>query len=555
VTIGAYTATYGYLANAPLVEQIAFTNSGAWRMLTTKSYDSLNRLTNIVSATNGVAVSRHAYQYNAANQRTAVTNVDNSYWVYTYDSLGQVLSGKKYWSDGTPVAGQQFTYSFDDIGNRKTTAAGGDQTGGNLRSATYTANTLNRYTQRTVPGYANIVGSANSSATVTVNNTPTVRKGEYFRGEVMVANVSGPAWQALTNLAVLNNGANPDIVSNVTGNVFVPKTPEAFGYDADGNLTSDGRWTYTWDAENRLTKVESLAAGPTTSKRKVEWTYDGQGRRIRQTTSDGSSGSYVVTEDLKLVYDGWHCLAELNSSFSLLRSFVWGLDLSGTMDGAGGVGGLLVVNSVANGAHFAAYDGNGNVVGLVKAADGTLSAVYEYDPFGQTLRATGQMANENPFRFSTKRTDNTTRLVLYEFRPYSASLGRWLSRDPLGERGGLNLYAAMEDDPINNTDPTGLACNATEIARCKAKAKAANRKYVKCTVVIDFRPLVILPYRCRLAMCTSRDRLPCVLNTLLSNPWTCSYDCPDYSAADGDFFQFRFYHKQPSETCLPTYGD
>jgi YD repeat-containing protein len=94
VTIGAYTATYGYLANAPLVEQIAFTNSGAWRMLTTKSYDSLNRLTNIVSATNGVAVSRHAYQYNAANQRTAVTNVDNSYWVYTYDSLGQVLSGK-----------------------------------------------------------------------------------------------------------------------------------------------------------------------------------------------------------------------------------------------------------------------------------------------------------------------------------------------------------------------------------------------------------------------------------------------------------------------------
>jgi RHS repeat-associated protein len=440
--------------------QIVLAQNGQTRMTTTKQYDALNRLTNLVSTPSGAGqpTISSAYAYNDANQRIRRTEADSSYWLYTYDGLGQVLSGKKYWSDGTPVAGQQFTYTFDDIGNRKTAAAGGDQSGGNLRSATYTANTLNRYTQRTVPGYANIVGSANSSATVTVNNTPTVRKGEYFRGELMVANVTGPAWQALTNLAVLNNGANPDIVSNVTGNVFVPKTPEPFGYDADGNLTSDGRWTYTWDAENRLTKVESLATGPTASKRKVEWTYDGQGRRIRQTTYDGSSGSYVVTEDLKLVHDGWRCLAELNSSFSLLHSFVWGLDLSGTMDGAGGVGGLLFVTRHASPitSHFAAYDGNGNVVALVKAADGTVSAVYEYDPFGQTLRATGPMANENPFRFSTKRTDNTTGLVLYEYRVYSASLGRWLSRDPISERGGMNLYGFVNNDAIAHVDASGL---------------------------------------------------------------------------------------------------
>ena len=69
----------------------------------------------------------YAYAYNNANQGTATTNVDNSRWVYAYDSSGQVTSGKKYWADGTPVAGEQFAYGFDDIGNRATSQAGGDQ--------------------------------------------------------------------------------------------------------------------------------------------------------------------------------------------------------------------------------------------------------------------------------------------------------------------------------------------------------------------------------------------------------------------------------------------
>ncbi|MGN6552259.1 MAG: hypothetical protein ACTHLW_00790 [Verrucomicrobiota bacterium] len=61
---------------------------------------------------------------NDANQRTRRADVDGSYWVYNYDTLGQVTSGKKYWADGTPVAGQQFEYTFDDIGNRQSTKSG-----------------------------------------------------------------------------------------------------------------------------------------------------------------------------------------------------------------------------------------------------------------------------------------------------------------------------------------------------------------------------------------------------------------------------------------------
>src|SRR6185503_9506434 len=119
---------------------------------------------------------------------------------------------------------------------------------------------------------------------------------------------------------------------------------------------------------------------------------------------DGGSGSYVVTEDVKFISDGWRHLAELNATNNtLIHSYVWGLDLGGTLDAAGGVGGLLMVNSVATGKHFYAYDGNGNVAALIKGTDGTISANYEYDPFGQTIRATGAMAAENLFGFSTKR--------------------------------------------------------------------------------------------------------------------------------------------------------
>ena len=125
------------------------------------------------------------------------------------------------------------------------------------------------------------------------------------------------------------------------------------------------------------------------------------------------------------------------------------------MTGAGGVGGLLAMNSTSSGTHFYAMDGNGNVVGMVAGADGSRTATHEFDPFGQTLRKTGSAAGENPFRFSTKRADDAVDLVLYEYRGYSASHGRWLSRDPIGDTGGKNLTALVDNDPINFTDPHG----------------------------------------------------------------------------------------------------
>ena len=185
---GDASASYSYLANSPLVGNIAFTNNGAARMNTAKTYDNLNRLTSVGSVSSAGVSASFGYHYNRANQRTRLDLADGSHWEYTYDALGQVVSGRRYWLDGTPVAGQQFEYGFDDIGNRTSTAAGGDGSGTGLRAASR----LNQYASRTVPGAVDILGVANPTAAVTVNGVSADRKGEYFRRELGVSNASGP---------------------------------------------------------------------------------------------------------------------------------------------------------------------------------------------------------------------------------------------------------------------------------------------------------------------------------------------------------------------------
>ena len=137
------------------------------------------------------------------------------------------------------------------------------------------------------------------------------------------------------------------------------------------------------------------------------------------------------------------------------RYFVWGLDLSQTLQGAGGIGGLLCMAN-ANTSYYYLYDANGNVTQLVNAADGSIAAHYEYDPFGNFTAKSGPYADANPFRFSTKYFDADTGQYDFGLRDYSAKLGRWTSRDPIGEQGGANLYVFVDDDPINEVDPYGM---------------------------------------------------------------------------------------------------
>ena len=117
------------------------------------------------------------------------------------------------------MAGQQHEYAFDDIGNRSTAKAGGDENGANLRTVTYAPNRLNQYTSRTFTSgrYLDVVGLANAGQSVTVNGAAAYRKGDYFRGEV---NVAGSA-AAFQSVSVTTGGGGAQ-----SGSLFVPATPE-----------------------------------------------------------------------------------------------------------------------------------------------------------------------------------------------------------------------------------------------------------------------------------------------------------------------------------------
>ncbi len=119
------------------------------------------------------------------------------------------------------------TPTFDGIGNRISMSTNG-------RAATWTPNSVNQYTSRTVPGAVDIFGTANEEATVSVNGQTPVRQGKYFHQELPADN-SEFAVRLNTEIVATNGGQT----TIVTGRTFLPKTPESFAYDADGNLTAD----------------------------------------------------------------------------------------------------------------------------------------------------------------------------------------------------------------------------------------------------------------------------------------------------------------------------
>ena len=223
-------------------------------------------------------------------------------------------------------------------------------------------------------------------------------------------------------------------------------------HDQDGNATAyplpvapTTNATLAYDGENRLI---SVTTGTTT----VSYVYDSQSRRVART--EGTATTLYL-------YDGWNCLAEYslqNSSFTIHNSLSWGFDLSGSLQGAGGVGGLLsVTKHEAQGTthYFPTYDGNGNVSEYLTAS-GSIAAHYEYDPFGRTIVESGPNAVDFAYRFSTKPRDPATGLYYYGYRFYDPLTGRWINRDPIGERGGVNLYRFVGNVSTFNVDVLGL---------------------------------------------------------------------------------------------------
>jgi RHS repeat-associated protein len=261
-------------------------------------------------------------------------------------------------------------------------------------------------------------------------------------------------------------------------------------YDADGNMTYLGEWYHTWDAENRLTSSQP-AGFATNGAVRLEYVYNHKNLRVakikKQLSGRGADypfnplqpGTWDAIETRRYVWDGYNIAAEIVidevAPSTNVTYYTWGLDLSGTLQGAGGVGGLLAVttadlaqpNSLTT--YYPSYDANGNVTDYVDAA-GNIRAHYEYSPFGEIVIQSGDLAHTFTHRFSTKPFDAETSLVMYQLRPYAPGLGRWMSRDPIGERGGRNLYGFVKNNSINKKDPWGLFDASewpTECGKCK----------------------------------------------------------------------------------------
>ena len=97
---------------------------------------------------------------------------------------------------------------------------------------------------------------------------------------------------------------------------------------------------------------------------------------------------------------------------------------------------------------------------MINVIDGAVEC-YAYGPFGEVVRASGPMAGQNPSQFSTKYTDAETGLNYYGYRYYNPSTGRWISRDPIGENGGLNLMSSR-NNPVSQVNSLGLRNDTRE---------------------------------------------------------------------------------------------
>ena len=194
----------------------------------------------------------------------------------------------------------------------------------------------------------------------------------------------------------------------------------------NGNLTSDGTSTYTWDVRNRLAAI----TGPVPAS----FVYDATGRRARKTING------TVTDFL---YDGVNSIQEVSGAGA--ASLLTGLGID-----------EYFARADTSEASALLTDALGSMVAQTDPS-GAVQTQYTYEPFGQT--STTGAASSNPFQYTGRENDGPTGLYYYRARYYLPVLARFLSEDPLTceRRRAMNLYAYVANNPANLTDPSGLA--------------------------------------------------------------------------------------------------
>ena len=244
--------------------------------------------------------------------------------------------------------------------------------------------------------------------------------------------------QAFAYDAVGNRTTGGSVVN--AGNQLTADANYAYQYDDNGNLTrktllATGNFTqYTYDAENRLTKVEEFAAGNPIAFATSTYRYDGLGRRIEKV-ANGQTKRYI--------YDGEDILLEYNGANVLQARYTHGP----------GIDEPIAVTKGGS-TFFYHQDGLGSVTDLTDATGATAKS-YSYDAYGTIVDQTGTM--EQPYTYTGREFDSESGLYYYRARYYDSLTGRFLHKDPLGLRSGeFTLYSYVLGNPANLIDPTGL---------------------------------------------------------------------------------------------------
>ncbi|HLO65538.1 MAG TPA: RHS repeat-associated core domain-containing protein, partial [Holophaga sp.] len=245
---------------------------------------------------------------------------------------------------------------------------------------------------------------------------------------------------------------DPSLRCEATVMVAGATREDTYAFDENGNLLRDGQRLFEWDAENRLVSVTILATG-----HRSEFGYDGMGRRvvIRELDPDASQ-NLQVTSDKKYLWEGVEIAHERSADGgTVLRQFYQ----QGFVDTDGTV-------------LFYTKDHLGSVRELT---DGTqaVRARYDHDPTGRMIKIQGD--KDSLFGFAEMVWHAPSSLNLTYYRQFDPEVSRWISRDPIEEFGGVNLYVYSANSPTNYTDPLGLFPSPWSVFKCVKTCRKAYK--------------------------------------------------------------------------------
>jgi RHS repeat-associated protein len=210
-------------------------------------------------------------------------------------------------------------------------------------------------------------------------------------------------------------------------NQLVTAGDSAWRYDAAGNLLDDGKRSYRWDAQHRLVQIADLETGHLT-----DIAYDGLDRRVQVSDRAGPSAAPDI---IRYLWCGMTPCEALDAQGTVVARYFTQGEMHGTTP-------LLYQR-----------DRLGSVRGLVDPESGEERGGLSYTGYGQVDDSDGTLPDR---RYAGMFYHEPSGLYLTWYRAYDPVAGRWLSRDPIGVAGGMNLYGYARGNPANRTDPLGL---------------------------------------------------------------------------------------------------